>query len=147
LIAIAPYTKVEESFNVQATHDLLEFGPGHLAAFDHLQFPGVVPRTFVGALVVSELCRPVYSVLRAFGATPLVGLYLVFTSLIVPALATRTLKRWRLLAAYGVAASGYALGLLLSALTDWPSGPAIVWVMTVVAVGFHALAPAAVRAR
>jgi zinc/manganese transport system permease protein len=76
----------------------------------------------------------------------LVGLYLVFTSLIVPALATRTLKRWRLLAAYGVAASGYALGLLLSALTDWPSGPAIVWVMTVVAVAFHALAPAAVRA-
>ena len=76
----------------------------------------------------------------------LVGLYLVFTSLIVPALATRTLTRWRLLAAYGVAAAGYALGLLLSALTDWPSGPAIVWVMTAIAVGFHALAPAAVRA-
>ncbi len=76
----------------------------------------------------------------------LVGLYLVFTSLIVPALATRTLTRRRLLAAYGVAAAGYALGLLLSALTDWPSGPAIVWVMTVIAVAFHALAPAAVRA-
>jgi zinc/manganese transport system permease protein len=72
----------------------------------------------------------------------LVGLYLVFTSLIVPALATRTLARRRLAAGWGVGAAGYAVGLLLSAVTDWPSGPAIVWVMTVIAVGFYALAPA-----
>jgi zinc/manganese transport system permease protein len=72
----------------------------------------------------------------------LVGLYLVFTSLIVPALATRTLARRRLAAGWGVGAAGYAVGLLLSAVTDWPSGPAIVWVMTVIAIGFYALAPA-----
>lgn len=75
----------------------------------------------------------------------LVGLYLVFTSLIVPALATRTLKRRRLVAGYGVGAAGYALGLLVSALTDWPSGPAIVWVMTLIAVVFYACAPAPSR--
>lgn len=75
----------------------------------------------------------------------LVGLYLVFTSLIVPALATRTLKQRRLVAGYGVGAAGYALGLLVSALTDWPSGPAIVWVMTFIAVLFYACAPAPSR--
>ena len=72
----------------------------------------------------------------------LVGLYLVFTSLIVPALATRTLTRHRLAAGYAVGAAGYALGLLVSALTDWPSGPALVGVMTVIAILLSALAPA-----
>jgi zinc/manganese transport system permease protein len=75
----------------------------------------------------------------------LVGLYLVFTSLIVPALATRTLTRRRLAAGYAVGAAGYALGLLVSAVTDWPSGPTIVWVMTAIAIVFYALAPERAR--
>ena len=71
----------------------------------------------------------------------LVGLYLVFTSLIVPALATRALARRRLATGYAIGAGGYAVGLVLSALTDWPSGPAIVWVMTALAIAFYALTP------
>ncbi|MEY2688175.1 MAG: hypothetical protein RL375_2373 [Pseudomonadota bacterium] len=60
----------------------------------------------------------------------LVGVYLVFSSLIIPALATRRLTgRRRLLVAYGVGAAGYALGLLLSALLDLPSGAVIVWTL------------------
>lgn len=74
----------------------------------------------------------------------LVGLYLVFTTLIVPALATRRVKQARLAWAYAIGASGYALGLAASAMTDWPSGPAIVWAMTaaalVLAVACRALA-------
>lgn len=69
----------------------------------------------------------------------LVGLYLVFTTLIVPALATRRLKRRRLPAAYALSAAGYAIGLVVSALTDLPSGPAIVWVMAALAVPVFAL--------
>jgi zinc/manganese transport system permease protein len=63
----------------------------------------------------------------------LVGLYLVFTTLIVPGLVTRYIKRFRLAAGYMLATAGYALGLVASAWFDWPSGPAIVWVMTALA--------------
>ena len=71
----------------------------------------------------------------------LVGLYLVFTTLIVPALATRRLARHRLVIAYALGATGYALGLLTSVMTDWPSGPAIVWVMSALAVIVFAGSP------
>ncbi len=69
----------------------------------------------------------------------LVGLYLVFTTLIVPALATRRLQRYRLSAAYALSAAGYVLGLVASAATDLPSGPAIVWVMAALAAPLFAL--------
>jgi zinc/manganese transport system permease protein len=71
----------------------------------------------------------------------LVGLYLVFTSLIVPALATRRMHAYRLPAAYAVSAGGYVSGLLLSAFTDLPTGPAIVWAMAAIAVPVFALGP------
>ena len=64
----------------------------------------------------------------------LVGLYLVFASLIVPALATHRLRRARLAICYLLGASGYALGLLASSALDLPSGAVIVWVMTLLAV-------------
>lgn len=57
----------------------------------------------------------------------LVGVYLVFASLILPALAVRTLSRNRgLVIAWLLGALAYAGGLTASALFDWPAGPAIV---------------------
>ncbi|MGD9788480.1 MAG: metal ABC transporter permease [Sulfuricellaceae bacterium] len=73
----------------------------------------------------------------------LVGLYLVFSSLIVPALATRRLGKGRLAAAYLLGAVGYAVGLALSALYDLPSGAVIVLALAALAVPVYALAPAA----
>lgn len=59
----------------------------------------------------------------------LVGIYLVFASLIVPALATHRQAKKRYLFAYAVGIAGYALGLLLSVWLDLPTGAAIVWAM------------------
>ncbi len=88
-----PHSKVEESFNLQATHDLFYHGVGPAwkaviatqtpesscstadsdesskvcdavtttasLPYDHLQFPGVVTRTFTGAFVLSLIARTI----------------------------------------------------------------------------------------
>jgi zinc/manganese transport system permease protein len=93
-----------------------------------------------------RLGRIVFYLLFACAVTAsvqLVGLYLVFTTLIVPALATRRFPRGRVAFGYGLGAAGYALGLVVSAVSDWPSGPAIVWVMTVIAVILFTCGPRA----
>jgi zinc/manganese transport system permease protein len=60
----------------------------------------------------------------------LVGVYLVFASLIVPALATVGMNGPRRLGlAYVIGALGYATGLVLSAVLDLPSGAMIVWTL------------------
>lgn len=64
----------------------------------------------------------------------LIGVYLVFASLVVPALATRRTRQHRRLRAYGVSIAGYALGITLSAMADLPTGPTIVCAMCLVAV-------------
>jgi len=69
----------------------------------------------------------------------LVGVYLVFSSLIIPALATRAMaaaatpgaRAWR---GWCIGALGYALGLALSALLDLPSGAVIVWTLAACAL-------------
>jgi len=68
----------------------------------------------------------------------LVGVYLVFATLIVPPLATRRMVRGRLAAAWGLSAIAYAAGLFLSAVLDLPSGPTIVWVLVAFALAFYA---------
>lgn len=56
----------------------------------------------------------------------LVGVYLVFSSLIVPALALKLARSTSRIAAYAIGVAGYALGLALSALFDLPSGAIVV---------------------
>ena len=67
---VAPYTKVEESFNIQAVHDFLAYGlplrnaGAKIEAFyDHVIFPGAVPRTFIGAMALAGLSNPFIRVL------------------------------------------------------------------------------------
>lgn len=69
----------------------------------------------------------------------LVGLYLVFASLVLPALATYYAQHRRRLKAYAVGLIGYALGLLASLWLDLPSGAMIVCTMALVAAASAAM--------
>jgi zinc/manganese transport system permease protein len=72
--------------------------------------------------------------LAVTASVQLVGVYLVFASLIIPALATRRLSAGRRLGlAYALGALGYGAGLVLSAMADLPSGAAVVVTMAALA--------------
>jgi zinc/manganese transport system permease protein len=73
----------------------------------------------------------------------LVGLYLVFTTLIVPALAARRYARRTVAFGYGLSALAYAAGLALSVASDLPPGPLIVWVMTGLGLALYLMGPPA----
>ena len=85
-VIIAPYTKVEESFNLHAIHDVLMYGVGREGLekarlpvvpssqrrtkpeqYDHFTLPGAVPRTFVGNVLVAWLASPVLQLVSSFG--------------------------------------------------------------------------------
>ncbi|KAF9879779.1 Alg9-like mannosyltransferase [Colletotrichum karsti] len=67
-LLLAPDTKVEESFNIQAAHDVLVYGTPTRdvaarlrASYDHFDFPGAVPRTFVGPVLLAGIGGPIVS--------------------------------------------------------------------------------------
>ncbi|KAI1733960.1 Alg9-like mannosyltransferase family-domain-containing protein [Xylaria scruposa] len=69
-LVIAPYTKVEESFNIHATHDILAYGiPTRnvyerlSSHYDHFDFPGAVPRTFLGPVFLAGISQPLITLL------------------------------------------------------------------------------------
>ncbi|BAO43463.1 metal ABC transporter permease [Thiolapillus brandeum] len=73
--------------------------------------------------------------LAVTASVQVVGVYLVFASLIIPALAIRHLPRKQgLVAGYVIGGMAYAGGLLLSSWYDWPAGPVVVWLLGVVAL-------------
>ena len=93
--------------------------------------------------VRDRLGRTGFYVLFALAVTvsvQLVGVYLVFATLIVPPLATRRMVRRRLVAALSLGVAGYAAGLVISTAFDLPTGPAIVWALVVLASCWYALA-------
>ncbi|KAK3394221.1 Alg9-like mannosyltransferase family-domain-containing protein [Podospora didyma] len=68
-LAVAPYTKVEESFNIQAAHDVLVYGTPTSdineklsSTYDHITFPGAVPRTFIGPVLLAGVAQPIVAV-------------------------------------------------------------------------------------
>ena len=76
--------------------------------------------------------------LAVTASVQMVGIYLVFSSLIIPALASRNATRLRLAKAYAVGALGYFFGLIASIIFDLPTGAIIVWAMAVVGIAFSA---------
>jgi zinc/manganese transport system permease protein len=72
----------------------------------------------------------------------LVGVYLVFTTLIVPAVATYRHAGSRQLAlGYALAIGSYVAGLAVSVVTDLPSSAVIVWAMAVIGLFVHLTGP------
>jgi zinc/manganese transport system permease protein len=73
-------------------------------------------------------------------AVQLVGVYLVFTSLIVPAVATyRYAPNRQLAIGYALAIASYVVGLAISVVTDLPSSPVIVWAMALLGLVVHVM--------
>jgi len=77
--------------------------------------------------------------LAVTASVQMVGVYLVFASLIIPALATREARSRRLTKAYAVASIGFAAGLVISLITDLPTGAVIVWSMALSGIVFSTL--------
>ncbi|XP_072984749.1 dol-P-Man:Man(7)GlcNAc(2)-PP-Dol alpha-1,6-mannosyltransferase isoform X1 [Typha latifolia] len=92
-VVMVPYTKVEESFNVQAMHDIL-YHHHHIEKYDHLDFPGVVPRTFIGAFLVSLLASPLVLLMHYFHMPKIYGLLIV--RLALGSIVLMTLRLFRL---------------------------------------------------
>lgn len=114
-------------------------------SYPQLVFPALLSAALLGIMVWrrGQLSGVWFYGLFALAITvsvQLVGVYLVFASLIVPALATVAMKgRGRLGLAYGIGIAGYVLGLVLSAVLDLPSGAMIVWTLAAVALLAQAL--------
>ena len=115
--------------------------------YDQLLLPAIGTALIAVAIILfrEKLGRLGFYLLFAVAVTisvQLVGVYLVFASLIVPSLGVRNYhSRQRLWLAYLVGIAGYAVGLLVSIVFDLPSGALVVWCLTLLAVLVYAIGP------
>ncbi|MCW9024093.1 MAG: metal ABC transporter permease [Gammaproteobacteria bacterium] len=72
--------------------------------------------------------------LSVTASVQLVGVYLVFATLIFPALAIRNISRFTLVYGYIIGGVAYALGLIMAALLDLPAGAMIVYTLAIIAL-------------
>ena len=95
----------------------------------------VVSVCVLGLFYISPSVKsgPLFYLLFALSVTvsvQLVGVYLVFASLILPALATVRISKHGLVKAYILGLLGYICGLLAAAIYDLPAGPMIIIALT-----------------
>lgn len=113
-----------------------------------VNYPQLLPAAVVSALVLAawywirdHLQGFGFYAIFAFAVTAsvqLVGVYLVFAALIIPALATRSIEnRWlRISCGYGVGLVGAATGLLVTINMDLPAGAIVVLCVALTAILF-----------
>jgi zinc/manganese transport system permease protein len=116
-----------------------------------VNFDQLLPAAIISVLVLAAMFRMRdrlqgfgFYALFAFAVTvsvQLVGIYLVFACLIIPALATRRIahRGIRIASGYAVGTAGCLLGLVLSVKADLPAGAVIVWCLALVALLFALL--------
>jgi len=113
-----------------------------------VNYEQLLPVAIISALVLfawywmrDRLAGFGFYALFAFAVTAsvqLVGIYLVFACLIIPALATRHIasRNLRMFFGYGVGVVGCLAGLVLSVSADLPAGAIVVWSLAVAALIF-----------
>ncbi|GGE89760.1 metal ABC transporter permease [Massilia psychrophila] len=117
-------------------------------SYAQLPMPALGAAVTLGVLYFfnDRLARLGFYLLFALAVTvsvQLVGVYLVFASLIVPSLAVRHYRPGRkLVFAYLLGIGGYASGLVLSIVLDLPSGALIVWCLSLLAMLVYSAGPA-----
>lgn len=137
------------SFSASGSESLKQLLVGQILWVSPMQIliVGLVYAAVIALWYFRDLARERLLFYAAFAvvitaSVQIVGVLLVFASLIVPALATQsTPERWRLAIAFNVGAAGYALGLCASAILDISSGAAIVCTMVLVAIAYAYLSP------
>jgi len=124
-----------------------------------VNYDQLLPITVISALVLGawywmrdRLRGFGFYALFAFAITAsvqLVGIYLVFACLIIPAISTRhvTSGGMRVVCGYGVGVVGCLAGLILSVSGDLPAGAVIVWSLAVSALVFSWLVWPMIRHR
>ncbi|XP_011349260.2 probable Dol-P-Man:Man(7)GlcNAc(2)-PP-Dol alpha-1,6-mannosyltransferase isoform X1 [Ooceraea biroi] len=96
-----PFTKVEESFNLQAMHDLLYHG-SNLTEYDHHEFPGVVSRSFLGPIIVSGIASPIVAGINYLKLNKFLAQYVVRATLGLLVIITLKLYRHALQNIFGL---------------------------------------------
>jgi zinc/manganese transport system permease protein len=115
--------------------------------YDQLLLPAIGTAAIVVLLLtlrdrVGRLGFYLMFALAVTASVQLVGVYLVFASLIVPSLGVRNYApHKRLPIAYLTGVGGYGAGLVLSTMFDLPSGALIVWCLALLAMLVYALGP------
>ena len=137
------------SFNPHGSEHLKDLLVGQILWVDPRELVPVLPiyLGILGAYLLADLRRRrvLFYLLFAVAITAsvqLVGIFLVFSSLILPALAGHRMRvALRMPVGYAVGVVGYVIGLGVSAVVDVPSGAAIVCALAAVAAAVACLAP------
>lgn len=79
------------------------------------------------------LFYPLFAITIPFSVS-MIGVYLVFASLIFPALAVAKHQNHQFILGLLVSTTSYLLGLIMSYLFDWPAGPAIIVALAFISI-------------
>jgi zinc/manganese transport system permease protein len=141
-VAAASAEIVLLSFNPHGAENLKDLLVGQIlwVVPEQLVAPAILYAAVLAVAALVDLGRRRVLFYALFAVTvtasvQLVGVFLVFASLIVPALTARAIGvRRPILFGYGLGLAGYVLGLLASLVLDLPTGAAVVCALALLAV-------------